>query len=50
MLAPLAVARSLVVDAREEVELVQRYLLLLDTELMLQLPLCGVLHAKNRFW
>jgi hypothetical protein len=47
MFAPLAVACRLVVDARQEVEVLQRHLLLLDTELVVQLPLRSVLDAKH---
>lgn len=48
MLAPLAVAGRLVVDARQEVKVLKRHLLLLDTELVVQLPLRGILDATNR--
>lgn len=50
VLAPLAVTRRLVVDASQEVEVLERHLLLLDTELVFQLPLGGVLDTKNGIW
>ena len=47
MLAPFAVARSLVVDPGKEVELLDRHLLLLDTKLVIKLALRGALDALN---
>lgn len=48
MFAPFAVAGRLVMDARQEVEVLKRYLLLLDAQLVLQLPLGCTLHTHDR--
>ena len=48
MLAPFAVAGRLVVDAREEAEVVDRDLLLLDSQLVIELPLRRPLDALDR--
>ncbi len=48
VLAPFPVAGSLVVDARQEVEVIQRHLLLLDAQLVVQLPLCRSFDALDR--
>lgn len=47
MLAPLSVACRLVVDARKEVEVLYRHLLLLDAKLVVQFPLRSVLDAGD---
>lgn len=47
MLAPLPIASRLVVDACEEMEVLQRHLLLLDAQLVVQFPLRGVLDAGD---
>ena len=47
VLAPFAVARRLVVDAGQKVEVLERHLLLLDTELVVQLPLRSILDATD---
>lgn len=47
MLAPLSITRSLVVDSGEELKLVQRHLLGLDAQLVVQLALSSTLHAPN---
>ena len=47
MLTPFAVAGRLVVDARQEMELVHGDLLLLDAELVLELALGGALDALD---
>lgn len=47
VLAPLAIARGLVVDAGQEVEVVEGHLLLLDTELMIQLAPRRILDATD---
>ncbi len=47
MLSPLAIARRLVVNPSEEVEVLNRHLLLLDAELVLELPLSRALHALD---
>lgn len=47
MLAPFAVAGGLVVDAGEELELLNGNLLLLDAELVVQLALGGALGALD---
>lgn len=48
VLAPFAVARSLVVDARQKVEVLERDLLLLDAQLMVELSLRRALDALDR--
>mgnify|MGYP007054562521 CR=1 FL=1 len=48
VLSPLAVARRLVVYPGQEVELVQRHLLRLDAQLVVQLALRGPLDAQDR--
>lgn len=50
VLAPLAIARRLVMNAGQEVKVLERHLLFLDTELMLQLPLRGMLDAEHGVW
>lgn len=45
MLAPFSITRGLVVDASKEVEVLQRYLLLLDAQLVVQLSLSRPLDA-----
>ena len=47
MFAPFAIARGLVVDPREELELVDGHLLRLDAQLVVQFPLRGALHAQH---
>jgi hypothetical protein len=47
MLSPLSITRSLIVYSREELELVQGYLLRLNSQLMLEFPLRSPLHAHN---
>lgn len=47
VLAPFPVARGLVVDTGQEAEVLQRHLLLLDAELVVQLALGGVLDAQD---
>lgn len=47
MLTPLAITRRLVVDSGEELKLVQRHLLRLDTQLMVQFPLRSTLHTND---
>ena len=47
MLAPFPVARGLVVDAGQKAEVLQRHLLLLDAELVVQLALGGVFDAQD---
>lgn len=47
MLAPLSVACRLVVDAREEVEVLYRHLLLLNAQLVVQFPLRSILDAGD---
>ena len=48
VLTPLSVTGSLVVNTGKEVEVLERYLLLLDAQLMLKLALSGSLHTSNR--
>jgi len=48
MLAPLAIARRLVVYPRKELEIVNRHLFRLDAQLVVQLAHCGATHALNR--
>lgn len=48
MLAPFAVAGSLVVDARQEVKVLKRNLLRLDAQLVVQLALRRTLRSRNR--
>jgi hypothetical protein len=50
MLSPFPITGRLVVDARQEVEIVKRHLLLLDAQLMVQLPLSGILDARDGVW
>lgn len=47
VLSPLAITGRLVVDAGEELELVQRHLLWLDTQLVFQLALRRALHTQH---
>lgn len=47
MLSPLAVTGGLIVDASEELELLKRNLLLLDTQFVVQLALSSALGAGN---
>lgn len=47
MLTPLSVAGSLVVNSGQEVELLERNLLLLDAQLVVKLALSGPLDAIN---
>ena len=47
MLTPLAITRGLVVDAGEELEFLQRYLLRLDSQLVVQFPLRRALHPQD---
>lgn len=47
MLAPLAIAWRLVVDAGQEVEVLKRNLLVLDTELVVKLAPGGILDATD---
>lgn len=48
MLSPLAIAGRLVVNARQEVEVVERHLLGVDAELVLELAPRRVLDARHR--
>jgi len=48
VLTPLSVTGSLVVNTGKEVEILERYLLLLDAQLMLKLALSGSLDTSNR--
>jgi hypothetical protein len=47
VLSPLAVARSLVVDAREEAEVLKRHLGRVDAQLVLELALGRALDARD---
>lgn len=47
MLSPFAITGRLVVDAGEELKLVQRHLLRFDTKLVFQLALRRALHAQH---
>lgn len=49
MLAPRGAALRLVVYSRKEVELVDRYLFRLDTQLVTQLTLCSLLDSLDSF-
>lgn len=46
VLTPLAITRRLVVNSGEELKLVQRHLLRLDAQLMVQFPLRSTLHTN----